>query len=86
LDIEAPKTKVLAGSLKPFANADKKKTAMSILLIPNAGNTILPRAGANLPRVKVVSPNSLNPHDLLKYQQIFIDQRAVSVFEEKVAK
>ncbi len=74
-EISEPKTKVLFETLKLLVDSKKKP---NVLIIPTANNKNLARAGANLPKVKVLNPKSLNPRDLLTYKSIFIDQAAVS--------
>ncbi len=49
----------------------------SALLVPAADNRDIYRASANLPKVKTMYFSSLNAEDVIKYKNIFIDQKAV---------
>lgn len=72
LNLEDRKTKKLAELLKKFITPKE-----SVLLIPANENKIIYLAGRNLPKVGVMSPESLNVYDLLKYRKILLDQTAV---------
>ena len=73
LQLEAPKTKILAGQLNVFL----KKT-LNALLIAALGNKNIYRASANLPKVRSIATNSLNIEDILKYKNVLIEQKAIS--------
>lgn len=74
LEIEQPKTKLVAGMLKKFF--DRRK---SILLIPSPTNKNIYRAISNLPKTKALDPRSLNVLDLLRYKYIFLEKDAVHI-------
>ncbi len=82
LNIEKPKTKMLASHLKAFA-ANPKVNKFDILLIPDAENKMLYRAAANLPKAEAMSPTSLNVRDLLRHKQILIDEKAARAIGEQ---
>lgn len=72
LNLEDRKTKKLAELLKKFILPKE-----SVLMIPAKENKIIYLAGRNLPKVGVISPESLNVYDLLKYRKILLDQSAI---------
>jgi large subunit ribosomal protein L4 len=73
LEIKSRKTKDLANLVKKFITSAKE----SLLLIPNKENKTIYTAAKNLARVGVLSPESLNLYELLKYQKILLDQAAI---------
>lgn len=52
------------------------------LVIDTTDNANLQRASNNVPRVKFVSPLSLNIHDLLKYDRVVISKEAILQVQE----
>lgn len=78
LDVELPKTKALAGVLKPLLKLKKNQKRFDILLIANKESKNVFRAAANLPKTKVIAPESLNLYDLLNYKNIFMDKEALA--------
>ena len=82
LQIEKPKTKILASHLKSFM-ANPKRNAFDVLLVPDAENKTLYRAAANLPKAHALSPLSLNIPDLLRHGQVLIDERAISAIAKQ---
>ena len=56
-----------------------KWVPQSTLLVPAPDNKALYRASANRPQVKTLAVQSLNAEEVLKYKNIFIDQKAVGV-------
>ncbi|MBI4119540.1 MAG: 50S ribosomal protein L4 [Parcubacteria group bacterium] len=72
LELDAPKTKLLFGTLGRIADGAK-----SVLLIPADKNASVYRAAANMPRVKALAPGSLNVYDLMRYEQILLDRSAI---------
>lgn len=73
LNLDAPKTKILIGNLKPFF-AEKPNA----LLVPSPENKNIYKASRNVPKLKALDPKSLNVEDLLKYNQILIDKNALA--------
>lgn len=69
LELEAPKTKIAAQSVKNYLPA---------LLVPATGNKNIYRASRNIPRLKSLNGASLNVEDLLKYKNVLLDQKAIS--------
>ncbi len=78
LEIESPKTNALARTLRGLLALKKSSKKYDILLIPDIENKNLFRAAANLPKTAALHPGSLNVYDILRYKNIFIDQKAVS--------
>lgn len=56
------------------------------LVVDDRGNEKLRRASNNLPTVKCVAPQSLNVHDLLKYESLLISKEAVLAVQEVLKK
>jgi len=83
--IHAPKTKILASTLRLFIEPKKTKERFDVLLISNPEDKNLSRAGANLQKTKVLTPTTLNPYDLMKYKNIFIDEKAILVIAKHYA-
>ena len=78
LEVEQPKTKILAKALGPLVAARKGGKKFDVLMVATPGNAGLFRAARNLVKTKVLHPESLNTYDVLNYKHLFIDQRAVS--------
>ncbi len=79
LALQAPKTKMIAKDLSAMVKLSKKDKRVDALLIPEVGNANIFRAARNLPKVKVLSPESLNVYDVLNYKNVLIDQKAIAV-------
>ncbi len=77
LKLEDHKTKNLANLAKKFILAKE-----SLLLIPNRENKNIYMAARNLAKVGVLSPESLNVYDLLKYRKILLDQGAIDIISK----
>jgi len=76
LKLEAPKTKLLA---KTLAQLGLKS---STLIVAGTGHGDLERAAANLPKVKVVQPETLNVYDVLRHDKLVILERDVPRVQE----
>jgi large subunit ribosomal protein L4 len=76
LSIAEPKTKLLAKVLTHLG-----LTATTLIVLGEEG-TVLERAARNLPDVKLVTPETLNVYDLLRYQAILIPERVLSRVQE----
>lgn len=81
--IEAPKTKFLSEIIKLLLSLDKKTKKMDLLFISLPGNENLIRAGRNLPKVKIITPESINLYDILNYKNIFIEKEAVQSIDKR---
>jgi len=77
LEIESPKTKILAGVLKNISEGAK-----SALLVPSVGSKNIYKAAVNIPKIFAIDPRSLNVYDLLRYKMILIDKKAAETVEE----
>jgi len=74
--VEKPKTKDFAGLLK------KLPAARSILLVLDKHNENLEFSSKNIPKVKILLVNYLNPFDLLKYEKIMFLKEAIARIPE----
>ena len=70
LEIDPPKTKVVAGLLSTLG-------VRSALIVTDGRNESLERAARNLPRVKVLRVEGLNVYDLLCYEHLLLPADAV---------
>lgn len=81
-DFSPVKTKTVSDSLKSILSLKKNSKKYDVLLVPNMENKTVSRISKNLPKTKVVLPDSLNIKDLLTYRQVFIDQKAVDLISK----
>lgn len=72
---EKPKTKLFAGLLK------KLPIEKDVLFVIPEKNELLYRVSRNLPNVKTILVNYLNPGDLLRYQNVLFLREAVKKLE-----
>jgi large subunit ribosomal protein L4 len=79
LTLDAPKTRLLARALAQLG------LTSTTLIVAGAGHADLERAAANLPAVKVVSPEALNVYDVLRYAKLLILERDVPRVQEMLA-
>ena len=79
LALEAPKTRLLAKTLAQLG------LTSTTLIVAGAGHADLERAAANLQAVKVVSPETLNVYDVLRYAKLLILERDVPRMQEILA-
>jgi large subunit ribosomal protein L4 len=82
LRMESPKTKGIFNNLKNFIKPNKKSKNLDALLIPELENKMVYRAAANLPKTKILAPQSLNVYDLVNHKHIFVAQDAVKIIAE----
>jgi len=76
LSLEAPKTRLLAKTLAQLG------LTSTTLIVAGTGHADLERAAANLRTVKVVSPETLNVYDVLRYAKLLILERDVPRVQE----
>lgn len=76
LSIAEPKTKLLAKVLTHLG------LTSTTLIILGEESTAIERAARNLPDVKLVTPETLNVYDVLRYQAIVIPERVLSRVQE----
>ena len=70
-------------STKEFtAMMSKLPVTRSLLVILSEKDAIIEKSASNLPNVKTILVNYLNPHDLLKYEKIMILEPALKKAEE----
>ena len=79
LNLEAPKTKLMAGVLKKF---DVKK-ALVVTYGEDSANVV--RASGNIPNVKTLAADSVNVYDLVNYDKLVITADAVKKVEDVFA-
>ncbi len=72
LPVDISKTKLAAKTLRALS------PQLHALLVAPTTNALLRRATANLSRIAVVAPTSLNVTDALRYKQIVVDQAALA--------
>lgn len=82
LEVEAPKTKILAQNLRGILEMSKLKKKYDVVLVPDLESKNIGRAAKNLTKAKVINPTSLNVEDLLNHKNILIDQRAIEVINK----
>ncbi len=82
LEIEAPKTKVLAGLLRNLTEMKKNSKKYDVLFVPNSGNKKISRASSNLQKTEVLNPESLNVYEIMRHKNVFIDQKAIPTIEK----
>jgi len=82
LALKNKKTKEAAALIKKFQTSAKE----SFLLIPGKENKNIYAAARNLPRVGVLSSESLNVYELLKYQKILLDKAALETITKHYQK
>jgi len=73
LAITEPKTKLAAKTIYVFAK--------NALIIPAISNKNIYRASANIPKVKSISPKSLNIYDILCYKNILLEKEAIEAID-----
>jgi large subunit ribosomal protein L4 len=78
LNLEAPKTKLMAGILGNFGST-------KALVVTSAADEAVVRASGNIPGVKTLPADCLNVYDLLNYTKLVITQDAVKKVEEVFA-
>jgi large subunit ribosomal protein L4 len=79
LNLEAPKTKLMAGVLKKF---DAKK---ALIVTCGDGSESVVRASGNIPNVKTLAADCVNVYDLVNYDKLVITADAVKKVEEVFA-
>jgi len=77
-DVEAPKTKLLAGKLKAMG-------LESVLLVADEFSENLYLASRNLPNIAVVEPRYADPLSLIHYKKVVVTRKAIAQFEEMFA-
>lgn len=79
LDLDQPKTKVLAGLLRTVG------VEGSVLIVTAAPHQPAERSAGNLPRVRVTSVPSLNVHEILASDHLLITREALDRITEGLA-
>ncbi|MBN2087297.1 50S ribosomal protein L4 [Candidatus Peregrinibacteria bacterium] len=71
-----PKTKEFSAMMS------KLPVTRSLLVVISDKDTVLEKSASNLPNVKTILVNYLNPHDLLKYEKVMFLEPALKKAEE----
>lgn len=79
LEFEAPKTKMFDKMLGAL------KLPQNTLFIIDKSNWAVEKSASNLPGVKVLIPDTINVHDILKYERLVMTKEAISRIEEVLA-
>jgi large subunit ribosomal protein L4 len=77
IDLEAPKTRLLAAQLKSMALSH-------VLIVVEAIDEKLFLAARNLPHVEVLPVTALNPLALVSYDKVLMTVGAVKLIEERL--
>ncbi len=78
LDLDAPKTRLLAGKLKAWSLDD-------VLIVVEAIDEKLELASRNLPHVNVVTAAGVDPVSLVRHDKVLVTVGAVKRLEERLA-
>ncbi|MCX6702860.1 MAG: 50S ribosomal protein L4 [Candidatus Wolfebacteria bacterium] len=81
LKMEKAKAKTLADILKNVMDGGR-----SAVVISSTANAGIRKAGANLNKIGILSPLSLNVGDLLKYKKVILEKDAVKEIEKHYLK
>ena len=84
LDLEAPKTKVLAGLVRGLGWAAPPQKRGGVLLITAAPDQTVTRSAANLPGLRVLPATALNVHDILACEHVLVMREALERITEAV--
>jgi len=82
IDFAPAKTKAVSDSLRSLFGLKKNSKKYDALIVPDIENKIVSRISKNLPKTKVLLPDSLNVQDLLSYRNVLIDQKAVGLISK----
>jgi large subunit ribosomal protein L4 len=77
LELDAPKTKVLARVLSELGASD------ALVIIPERDDG-LERASRNLPTVKVLRVEGVNVYDVLRYRRLVLTRDAMHLLEKRL--
>jgi large subunit ribosomal protein L4 len=78
LDLEAPKTKLLATKLKEL-------DLSNVLILNEAFNEKLYLAARNLPNVGICDASSIDPVVLIRFEKVLITLPALKLIEERLS-
>ncbi len=81
--ISEPKTKLAAEALRKATGVGKRVKNFNVLVVRDPENRMLTRAARNLPKTKVLDPNSLNVYDVLNYRYVFFEKNAIDAMQQK---
>ncbi len=92
LNISEGKTKEIIEVIKNLKDILKlkiiknKNLKLSILIILSKNNKKIIQAGKNLPGVKIITADSLNVLDLLKFEKVLITEKSLEIIEKTYLK
>jgi len=75
-EVKQPKTKEFVQMMS------KLPVSRSLLVVIPAKDVNIQKSADNLPNVKIILVNYLNPHDLLKYEKVMFMEPAIKKAEE----
>ena len=78
----APKTKMLADSLRNILAMKKGAKRYDALLVPSGMNAIVFRASSNLQKTKAIDAASLNIYDILNHANLLLEKESIAVIEK----
>lgn len=82
IDLNAPKTKEIAGILKSFK--DKLGQTGSVLIITPSLNKELHRAISNIQKTGIIEARNLNPLEALSYKNLIILKDAIEILNVRL--
>jgi large subunit ribosomal protein L4 len=77
IELEAPKTKILAKLLADI------EAPHALIILPNRDDAI-ERAARNLPTVKVLRAEGANVYDILRYQRLVMTRDAIDALQKRL--
>jgi len=80
LEMPEIKTKIFKGMLEKLPVGEK------VLVVLDTRDMVIEKSAANLPKVKVILAGNLNIHDLFKYKNVLMTEKAVRQVEEVLSK
>ncbi|MEK9180092.1 MAG: 50S ribosomal protein L4 [Patescibacteria group bacterium] len=83
LELETPKTKILAAALRKILAVPAKDKRYDVLLVAGEGNRSITRAASNLQKTKAVHANSLNIYDTANYKSVFVEKEALATIGKR---
>jgi large subunit ribosomal protein L4 len=86
LELEAPKTRALAGLLRALGWDRSHEGAGAVLLVIAAPDRMVERSAANLPALRVLPATALNVHDILASQRVLMTREALQRVTEALGR
>jgi len=86
LELEAPKTRALAGLLHALGWDRSHEGAGAVLLVIAARDRMIERSAANLPALRVLPATALNVHDILASRRVLMTREALQRVTEALGR